>query len=129
MFFEDKPLTCKDCSEPFLFTAGEQSFYKEKGLVNVPGRCHDCREKRKTAAMETQPAETVAAGAIPVTSVREICKVNCAECDRETTVPFRPRLGKPVLCGECFYKQRQAQATAALQAEVAPPEGIAEALV
>src|SRR5215210_2043442 len=117
MFFEDKPLTCKECGEAFLFTAGEQSFYKEKGLVNVPGRCHVCREKRKSAAMENQTPETATAGTTPVTSVREICKVNCAECERETTVPFRPRLGKPVLCGECFHKQRQAQAAAALQAE------------
>ena len=27
----DKTITCRDCGEPFTFTAGEQAFYQERG--------------------------------------------------------------------------------------------------
>ena len=44
---EDKTLVCKDCGKDFVFTAGEQEFYKEKGFENEPVRCPDCRRARK----------------------------------------------------------------------------------
>ena len=47
--FEDKTLVCQDCGKEFTFTAGEQAFYKEKGLENEPKRCKECRDKRKPA--------------------------------------------------------------------------------
>lgn len=43
----DKTLTCKDCGMNFIFTAGEQEFYKEKGFDNEPKRCPECRRARK----------------------------------------------------------------------------------
>jgi len=43
----DKTLTCKDCSKEFIFTEGEQEFYKEKGLTNEPQRCPECRKAKK----------------------------------------------------------------------------------
>jgi len=47
MDFQDKKLTCVDCGCEFIFTAGEQEFYKEKGLDNEPKRCRECRDKKK----------------------------------------------------------------------------------
>ena len=44
----DKTLKCKDCGKEFVFTAGEQEFYKEKGFQNEPTRCADCRKARKS---------------------------------------------------------------------------------
>ena len=32
--YEDKTLVCKDCGNEFVFTAGEQEFYAEKGFQN-----------------------------------------------------------------------------------------------
>ncbi len=46
--FTDKTLTCVDCGNDFTFTAGEQAFYKEKGLDNEPKRCKECRDKKKS---------------------------------------------------------------------------------
>ena len=46
---EDKTLVCKDCGAEFVFTAGEQQFYKEKGFENEPVRCPACRKARKEA--------------------------------------------------------------------------------
>ncbi|MCX7842926.1 MAG: zinc-ribbon domain-containing protein [Clostridia bacterium] len=44
----DKTLNCKDCNNDFVFTEGEQAFYKEKGFENEPQRCPDCRKARKS---------------------------------------------------------------------------------
>lgn len=46
---EDKTLQCKDCGAEFVFTVGEQNFYKEKGFENEPQRCPECRRARKLA--------------------------------------------------------------------------------
>ena len=43
----DKTLTCKDCGKEFVYTEGEQAFYKEKGFENEPQRCADCRRAKK----------------------------------------------------------------------------------
>ena len=43
----DKTLTCRDCGNEFVFTEGEQEFYKEKGFDNEPVRCVECRRARK----------------------------------------------------------------------------------
>ena len=48
---EDKKITCKDCRKEFIFTVGEQEFYKEKGFENDPVRCPECRKARKTQKM------------------------------------------------------------------------------
>ena len=44
---EDKTIVCKDCGKEFIFTVGEQEFYKEKGFENDPVRCPECRRARK----------------------------------------------------------------------------------
>lgn len=44
---DDKSLVCKDCGSEFVFTAGEQEFYAEKGFANEPQRCKECRDKKK----------------------------------------------------------------------------------
>ncbi len=43
----DKTIVCADCGNEFIFTEGEQEFYKEKGFENEPKRCPDCRRARK----------------------------------------------------------------------------------
>ena len=44
--FNDKILRCCDCGESFIFTAGEQAYYKSKEL-SEPHRCKFCRDRRK----------------------------------------------------------------------------------
>ena len=48
--YEDKTLVCKECGNEFVFTAGEQEFYAERGFQNEPQRCKACRDARKNAA-------------------------------------------------------------------------------
>ena len=47
----DKTIVCRDCEKEFLFTEGEQAFYKEKGFENDPVRCPECRKARKAQKM------------------------------------------------------------------------------
>ncbi len=94
MALEDKTLTCRDCGVEFIFTAGEQGFYLEKGLLNEPQRCPNCRASRRVSR----------AGG----GSREMTTVTCANCGQETTVPFVPRLDRPVYCSPCFDKSRAA---------------------
>lgn len=47
--YKDKTLVCKDCGAEFVFTAGEQAFYAEKGFQNEPVRCKSCRQARKAS--------------------------------------------------------------------------------
>lgn len=44
---EDINLVCKECGNTFVWTAGEQEFYKQKGFDNQPTRCADCRRANK----------------------------------------------------------------------------------
>ena len=46
--YEDKTLVCVDCGNEFVFTAGEQEFYAQKGFENEPKRCPECRAANKT---------------------------------------------------------------------------------
>ncbi len=43
----DRTIVCKDCGNEFVFTEGEQAFYKEKGFENDPVRCPECRKAKK----------------------------------------------------------------------------------
>ena len=43
----DKTIKCRDCNETFVFTEGEQEFYKEKSFDNEPTRCPGCRAAKK----------------------------------------------------------------------------------
>lgn len=47
MMPEDRILKCKECGRDFVFTAGEQEFYAQKGFQNDPARCPACRHTRK----------------------------------------------------------------------------------
>lgn len=43
----DKTIVCKDCGNEFVFSVGEQEFFKEKGFDNDPVRCPACRKVKK----------------------------------------------------------------------------------
>ena len=92
--FDDKILTCRDCGQEFVFSASEQEFFAEKGFTNEPGRCPQCRAAKK--------AQTRPSGGYNTRQEREMFPAICANCGRETTVPFRPSGDKPVYCRECF---------------------------
>jgi CxxC-x17-CxxC domain-containing protein len=93
MEYHDKVLKCSDCNQEFIFTAGEQMFFADKGFKNEPKRCKDCKAKRSQTSG-------------PGTVQRSETKATCSQCGKETTVPFRPTQGRPVFCRECFQQRR-----------------------
>ena len=92
--YEDKTLKCKECGADFVFTAGEQDFYAEKGFQNEPGRCPTCRAARKQRTGGSDRPQ------------REMHEAICAECGVTTQVPFRPSGDRPVYCRDCYSKNR-----------------------
>lgn len=93
--YVDEMLTCVDCGRQFVFTAGEQRFYEQKGFQNKPNRCPDCRQARKAMRAQGQGST---AGARP----REMFAATCSNCGNVAEVPFNPRGDKPIYCRECF---------------------------
>lgn len=47
--YQDETLVCKECGKEFVFTAGEQRFYAEKGFQNKPKTCRACAMRARTA--------------------------------------------------------------------------------
>jgi CxxC-x17-CxxC domain-containing protein len=97
--YENKSLNCKDCGNPFDFTARDQMFYAEKGFENEPQRCRECRTVRKTQRNGVGTAPLSTAG------LREMHEAVCAQCGTSTTVPFKPRGDRPVYCRSCYTAQ------------------------
>jgi CxxC-x17-CxxC domain-containing protein len=96
---QDKTLTCRDCGAEFVFTAAEQDFFAEKGFMNEPGRCPECRAARKQ-----QNRGGMSRGGY---QQREMFDVVCASCGKETQVPFRPSGDRPVYCRDCFSANKR----------------------
>lgn len=108
--FVDRNLKCCDCGDDFIFTAGEQLFFSDKQFKNDPKRCKLCKAKRsglgRTATADGTPL------ALPLSKTET--RTKCSACDIETTVPFRPTQGRPVLCRACFQMKRVPSAVAAV---------------
>ncbi|HZY61346.1 MAG TPA: zinc-ribbon domain containing protein [Edaphobacter sp.] len=109
MEFVDRLLTCVDCGGEFIFTAGEQLFFFDKQFKNDPKRCKPCKFKRAGIAARS--------GANPpaIALARTETRTHCSACGIETTVPFKPTQGRPVLCRQCF-QHKQGAASAAVPA-------------
>ena len=101
MDFVDRILTCTDCGCEFIFTAGEQLFFQDKQFKNDPKRCKPCKSRRGV-----QTANATADGPAAAGISRTETRTECSECGIETTVPFKPTQGRPVLCRSCFQKQQ-----------------------
>ena len=122
MDFADRLLKCSDCGTEFVFTAGEQLFFYDKQFKNDPKRCKLCKAKR--ADMGKAPGAS-ASSALPLS--RTETRTQCSACGIETTVPFKPTQGRPVLCRQCFQLKRVPPAVAAVATMDSPAGQIAAA--
>lgn len=95
--YQDKTLVCKDCGKEFVWTAGEQEFFAEKGFTNEPKRCKECREAHKRNGASSRPP-------------REMYDAICAKCGKPCKVPFKPTGDRPVYCSECFSEMSASSA-------------------
>lgn len=86
--FSDQVLNCKDCGDKFIWTEGEQQFFYDKGLKNVPKRCKECAETYKAKLREKHPMQWI----------------KCKKCRKKAEVPFEPK-SADILCEDCFRKE------------------------
>ncbi len=100
---QDKILTCSDCGKQFTFTASEQEFFANKGF-NTPSRCPDCRAARKAA--RSAGGSSYSSGGSYGGGTRQMYPAVCAQCGKQTEVPFQPRGDKPVYCSDCYRAQQ-----------------------
>ncbi len=94
MAFEDKALQCSDRGKEFTFSVEDQEFFQSKGYTNEPKRCPECRQARKSERY----------GNSSYGAPRQMFPAVCAECGKDTEVPFEPRGDKPVYCRDCYRK-------------------------
>lgn len=98
--FADAAIQCIDCAQDFIWTAGEQAFFRDKQLQNPPKRCKECKKAKNQRLEAIEVART--------TGKRQRIEVRaeCARCSVVTTVPFYPCQGRPVYCRDCFSESR-----------------------
>ena len=94
--FEDKTLVCKDCGAEFVFTAGEQEFYREKGFSSEPQRCIGCRKRRKN--------NTNGQGSVV------LYEIVCSKCGEIEKIPFEPKHDRPLFCSVCYRNYQEGRA-------------------
>lgn len=94
--FEDRNINCIDCGKDFVWSVGEQVFFRDKGLQNPPKRCKPCKQAKNERIEAVIAAQTAG-----IKQKIEVA-VNCAKCGEFTTVPFYPSQGRPVFCRTCF---------------------------
>ena len=94
MVFEERTLTCVECSASFPFTVEDQQFHAERGYTNEPKRCPSCRDTRRAERR----------GGVGIN--RQMYPVVCAQCGKDTEVPFSPTGTRPVYCSDCYTQYR-----------------------
>jgi CxxC-x17-CxxC domain-containing protein len=118
----DRIITCRDCGNEFTFTEGEQAFYAQKGFTE-PTRCPNCRAAKKAARNSGGYGDSSYGNSSYGNGgygsgggynsygsgsggygrpTRVMTQVTCANCGKETEVPFVPRGLRPVYCADCY---------------------------
>ena len=92
---EDVSINCIDCSKDFVWSAGEQAFFRDKRLENPPKRCKECKKAKNERLAAIANAQQ--------SGIKQRIEVivSCAKCGESTTVPFYPSQGRPVYCRSC----------------------------
>lgn len=85
----DVEIPCVQCKETFIFSEKEQENFYQRNMM-TPQRCAKCRSKKAAAGDNaTKKFEIV-----------------CDHCGKHDQVPFQPKVGRSVLCKECFQASK-----------------------
>jgi len=85
----DVEIPCVQCKENFLFTEKEQEMFYQRNMM-PPQRCTRCRSKKAVAGDDSHKRFDIV----------------CDHCGKHDQVPFQPKVGRSVLCRECFQASR-----------------------
>ncbi len=81
----DIEIPCVQCKELFLFTEKEQQNFYQRNMMS-PQRCAKCRSK-KVALSDNAPKKY---------------EIVCDNCGKHDHVAFQPKVGRSVMCRDCF---------------------------
>ena len=87
----DVEIPCVQCKEIFVFSEKEQENFYQRNMM-TPQRCQKCRTK-KAAARSNE-------------GTKKRFEIVCDHCGKHDSVPFQPKVGRSVLCKECFEAGR-----------------------
>jgi CxxC-x17-CxxC domain-containing protein len=85
----DIEIPCVQCKEIFLFTEKEQEMFYQRNMM-APQRCLRCRSKKAASAPDAPKRYEIV----------------CDHCGKHDTVPFQPKVGRSVLCRDCYESSR-----------------------
>jgi CxxC-x17-CxxC domain-containing protein len=85
----DVEIPCVQCKENFLFTEKEQEMFYQRNMM-PPQRCTRCRSKKVTMSEDSPKRFDIV----------------CDHCGRHDQVPFQPKVGRSVLCKDCYNASR-----------------------
>ena len=85
----DVEIPCVQCKEIFVFTEKDQELFYQRNMM-TPQRCARCRSKKAAASAEPNSR----------------FEIVCDNCGKHDTVPFQPKVGRPVMCKDCFEASR-----------------------
>jgi CxxC-x17-CxxC domain-containing protein len=128
MEFQDKSLVCSDCGQEFVFTAGEQSFYQEKGFSHEPKRCKTCRARKKGGEGGGRGGQSDygdpnssggraggyggggygagrSSGGGGGRGGAEVFNATCSSCGGPARLSFKPAPDRPVFCRTCYQSR------------------------
>jgi CxxC-x17-CxxC domain-containing protein len=81
----DLELNCIQCKQSFIFTEKEQAIFYQRNL-HFPQYCPKCRSRK--AFKKDNEAKRF--------------EIICDHCGKKDQVPFQPKIGREVLCRECY---------------------------
>ena len=82
-------IPCVQCKEIFVFNEKEQEIFYQRNMT-TPQRCPQCRSKKNADN----------------NSDKTRYEIICDHCGKNDSVPFQPKVGRPVLCKNCFQTNR-----------------------
>ncbi len=132
MDYVDKTIVCSDCQAEFVHSAEDQQRYAERGFTHEPKRCASCRATRKSSGGGGGGGGGYSGGGGGGRGFgggggrggygggggggyggggggggpKQLFDATCAECGKQTQVPFKPSGNRPVYCRDCFKSRR-----------------------
>ena len=100
MSYQDRTITCVECGSDFTFSTEDQEFHASRGYTNDPKRCPSCRQSRRASS----GGGGGFGGSYGDRPLRQMHPAVCAECGKDTEVPFQPTGDRPVYCSDCYNK-------------------------
>jgi len=82
-------INCVQCKEIFIFSEKEQEIFYQRNMM-TPQRCPQCRSKKMVNKKDTI----------------KLFEIVCDHCGKRDKVPFQPKVGRAVLCKDCYNANR-----------------------